>query len=545
MISLRFGLYALALLVSVPFLLPWHTTPIPSFYAEWWAIALGLLTCLTLFRARNLPMPGISWLALVLATAGQLQVLLGISPLPTLAHMTSLALCWAALLACAARFLADELGVPLLAKHVAAGLAIGASLLALLALLHPWLAPLGWPGFSARDGGLLGQANHFSSYVWLGLASLIFLYGACGLPKGLFWSGAVLLTLAVALAGQRSSFLYALVIISFLPWRRMSLAVGLLFIVMQPAAWIWPVVDGGGQKPPAAVRMVQAVEGPSIRLQLLRVGWEGIVEKPWFGNGVGAYPTLALRHADVIPAEHNPGPAESAHNLIVDLAVTYGVPATLLVLGAGIVWLWCRRAEAKPESAWAATLFAVLATHALIEYPLAHTYFLGTLAVIAGMFGYARSLGSRLLPFVLTLAAVVAGMTMLAETRRDYRHLETALALGKQPEWLAQSQALLLKIPADSLFAPWVATTACTSLDPLSVTLADGLAVCHMTMLFSPTVERGMNTIVLMWRAGDTDRAKDLLNKFRGLKLYYPGSIDSQIAIIITEDARLNELIKP
>jgi len=121
---------------------------------------------------------------------------------------------------------------------------------------------------------------------------------------------------------------------------------------------------------------------------------------------------------------------------------------------------------------------------------------------------------------------------MLTETRRDYRHLETSLALGKQPEWLAQSQALLLKIPADSLFFPWVATTACVSLDPLTVPIADGLAVCQVAMNFAPTVESGVNAAVIRWRGGQESEATQLLRRLRLATSYQPGGVDARLTVL-------------
>jgi hypothetical protein len=106
MLTNRLGLMAIALLFSVPFLLPWHTTPIPSFYSEWWAVCLGLAASLVLVGARSLPLPGFTLLALGLAAIISLQTMLGRNALPQLASLYGLYLLWAALLASASSYLA-------------------------------------------------------------------------------------------------------------------------------------------------------------------------------------------------------------------------------------------------------------------------------------------------------------------------------------------------------------------------------------------------------------------------------------------------------
>lgn len=549
LLATRLGLSALALLVSVPFLLPWHTTPIPSFYSEWWAVVFGLVASLSLLSAQRLPVPGFTLLALALAALVWLQTLSGIAAIPQIAGLYGLYLLWAALLASASHFLADQFGQAALFRLLATALLIGAVLAALLSLLYPWLQPLGWPGFSIRHGGPMGQANHFTSYLWLGLASGLYLQASGRLPRFAFWMAVVLLTFTAALLGQRSSLLYVFALIGIAFWltrkprsdiRRSALGIGLLFAAMQPAMMVMPALDSAGGAPPPAMRAMQQIEGPSIRLQLLRVGLEGIAAAPLLGNGVGSYSGLALVHADRILSGEPPGPAESAHNLLVDLGAEFGIPAALLVLLAALYWLWGMRCnEGSAERDWSISVFVTLSLHALIEYPLSHAYFLGLLAVVAGVFGRTRRIGQRLAPVALSLGLIVWGGLALAEMKRDYRLLEFALVAGKQPELLAQAQSAVLRIPPDSLLAPWVATIACVSLDPLQVDVNDGMAVCRVAMHFAPTVESGVSTAVLQWRSGKTDEARDLLRRLRNVAQYDRGGVESRLAGLVLRDERL------
>ena len=554
------GLLALALLVSVPFLLPWHTTPIPTFYSEWWAAALGLVASLALLGARSLPLPGAALLALALAAIVLLQTLLGLTALPPLAMLSGSYLLWAALLACTGNFLAAQVGQAKLARILASAILLGSLLAALLSLLQPWLFSFGWTGFAARHGGPLGQTNQFTNYLWLGLASALYLHVTAALSRRSFWAAATLLTLMAALVGQRSAFLYAVALIGVTVWqarnapsdyraeaRRLAVGMGLLFVLMQPLAMLFPTWgDGGGDaKPPSAMRVVQMANQPSVRLQLWRVGWEGIAAAPLLGNGVGSYPGLALAHADTIPAEANPGPAESAHNLLIDLSVEFGVPVALLVLLAAGFWLRRVQQNLSPEATWAMAIMAILCLYSLIEYPLWHTYFLGLLAIVAGAFGNARQVGQRLAPVALTLGLMVWGSLALVELKRDYRLLEASLFMGNQPATLSLAQSALLRIPPTSLLSPWISTTACVSLDPLRVPLEDGLAVCRIAMRFAPTVESGVNAAVLQWRTGDVDGAREFLRRLKRATQYNPKGVDILFAQSTARDMHLSELLVP
>jgi len=111
---------------------------------------------------------------------------------------------------------------------------------------------------------------------------------------------------------------------------------------------------------------------------------------PWTGVGFGAYNfawTLT------------PFPGRStaffdhSHNLLLQLAVEFGVPAALLVLGLLAASLWAgRRAltAADDEQAMSARtalfMLAVVGVHSLLEYPLWYAYFLLPTAALWGWY---------------------------------------------------------------------------------------------------------------------------------------------------------------
>lgn len=555
----RLGLAAIALLVSLPFLLSNHTTPIPSFHEEWIAAVLGLLASVALVGARSMPLPGAALLALALAGIALMQALLGNSPVPQLASLYTLYLLWAALLASASRHLAESFGLARLIRMLAAAMLAGSLLAALLSLFDPWLRPLGWIGLPPQKGGALAQVNHFSTYLWLGLASALYLRRTAKFPIQLFWAVSGLLVLTAALAGARASLLYlaALVAIDFwltrknadsgpLESRRLVFGIGLLFLLAQPLVPLLPVSSDGSAKAPPVLRIANELQQAPVRLQLWRVGAEGILAAPFFGNGIGSYPGMALAYADRLPPGSNPGSSEHAHNILVELAAELGVPAALLLmLGTG-VWLKRLPQSAAPaESHWAGTVIVILGLHSLIEYPLWHTYFLGLVAVVAGAFGPPRALGKKLAPIALTLGLLAWSSLILFELKRDYAQLELAHALGRHPAAMTQAGEALLRIPETSLLVPWVAATSCISLDPLRVTVADGQSVCSIGLAFAPTVQCVVNAGVLKWRAGDSIGAHDLLRRLRrSTRQFGTAEFDALLADVTAREPGLASLLK-
>lgn len=540
MLGARFALVMLALMVSLPFLVTLHTTPIPSFHAEWLAGLLGLLAGVGLIGARRLPLPGVTLLALALAGLAAAQSASGHAPVPQLATLFALYLLWAALLGATASHLATVLGHARLARTLASAILIGALFVALLALVRPWLAVLVWPGFSLRQGGALGQVNHLTIYLWLGLACALYLRTCARLSRGAFWAVALLLTGTATLAGQRSSFLYVFALAAVAIWqarqsagqpdgRRLAFGIGLLFVAWQPVALLLPSLGGGtgDAKPPPALRVVQAVGGPSERMKLLRMGVAGMVDAPLRGHGIGSYPGLSLTLADDIRPADNPGPGEHAHNLFVQLGAELGLPAALLVALAAGAWLWrLPRRAAAAETAWAAAVVVMLGAYSMIEYPLWYSFFLGPLAIVAGAFGGDHGRGGRLAPVALTLGLLALGMLALTDLRRDYLGIERAIALGTRPADLPEAKAALLSVPQTSLLAPWIATTACMSLDPRSVGVDDGLAVCRVAVAFSTQHQCGANLAVLLWRAGEDAAARDLLRRLKRSARHDPAELD-------------------
>ncbi|MDR3452708.1 MAG: Wzy polymerase domain-containing protein [Rhodoferax sp.] len=95
-----------------------------------------------------------------------------------------------------------------------------------------------------------------------------------------------------------------------------------------------------------------------------------IAQHPWLGWGWGQ-----LAYAHYITLFDGPrfcAILDNAHNLPLQLAVTLGVPAALLLCGGFVWWAWRQKpwAETDPTRRMAWAILAVIGLHSLLEYPL-------------------------------------------------------------------------------------------------------------------------------------------------------------------------------
>jgi hypothetical protein len=163
----RFALLCTALLCAIPFLQPYHRNPLTAFYSEWFAIALGLGVATVLLSRRAWAPAEMPWVALSPLALALLLVahgLLGWSPYLGSALSAALVLIWAALLVVAVRALVRLSSLHAVLQIVAAGIAVGALLSALVGCLqHAQLATLVDSLVARTTGaaifGNLAQAN--------------------------------------------------------------------------------------------------------------------------------------------------------------------------------------------------------------------------------------------------------------------------------------------------------------------------------------------------------------------------------------------------
>jgi len=521
----RLAQVAIGFLASLPFLTPWHTTPIGSFHQEWLAAVLGIVV-VVLALGGNRPLaclPRVAALPLLLLAAVLLQWLGQLGVIPSVAKLALLYLGWSTALMVAARHLGAQRVMPALAWGLFLG-ALAASLVTFAGLVP----------YGPRLGGPLAQANHLADYLWLGLAAALYLLGSKRLAAKLFWPGVLPLVAMSVLSGSRSPFLYALTLALLAHWshrqlpaipRRPAWLLLALYVALQPLpALLPPAADGATLESPT-FRLQEQAKTPSIRLQLLEVAWNTALAHPWLGAGIGNWPVQAAEPGRARP-DSNPGVAEHAHNLPLHLAAEFGFPLTLALLAGFALWAWWvahspasrvphphpnppleGEGVAPPEAMLGLMLATVLGIHSLLEYPLWFAHFLAIASLTLGALGGGIAIPPGRWTRLATASLALIGALWLADLRRDYRVLEVALASNQSPQALMAARKALIALPSDSLLLPWRDNMACTSLDAAKVAVDDGLAVCGRAERFGlPSVVMAQRA-VLLWRQGQPQAA--------------------------------------
>ena len=243
----------------------------------------------------------------------------------------------------------------------------------LAAYLSPWVN-----ASSVGDAyANLRQRNQFASLTMIGLVALAGL-AARGRLQRSAGALAVLLAVGAAASASRTGLLQLLSLVALAWWWSGALrSAATLFYLRALVAYLVAAVAlpwvlalaGGGFAESALFRLTQDY-GCNSR----RVLWSNVLDlirlRPWTGWGWGEldyahYMTLydGPRFCDIL---------DNAHNLPLHLAVEFGVPAALLVLG-GFGWMvlrarpWAEQAPVR-QMAWGVLL--VIGLHSLLEYPL-------------------------------------------------------------------------------------------------------------------------------------------------------------------------------
>ena len=551
----KVSLGLLALMASGPFLLPFHTEPIPSFWNEWWAGALGLGAIATgLLAARDslrLP-PLLIVLALLLATL-LLQFGLGRLVFPQIGLLYAVYLIWAGLLMVLGRHLAETIGLARLADVLAVAVTLGALIGTAVALLQwmgvadrlPWaLPPLG-RGIHAN----LGQVNHHAHYSWLGIASVFYLRGRACLSRGSLWLLLLPIGFGSVLSGSRSVFLYGPVLFAIIALARHREPDSPAAKLMVDALLLLPVIAGlnlfgtwasphitefwtwfgitagtGGVAMPGA-RLFAEISGPSIRLAIMSAAWTAFAEHPWLGQGAGNYIWASFVAASSYGGAEPVVVAEHAHNLVFHLLAEFGAPlaaAAILLLA-----LWARqflRQEWRLEHVWCASMLGIGAVHSLLEYPLWYSYFLGPAALLLGATDNGKSIrltGRRVTVYLLLAASV--GALILANLRADYSRIEAASyrPLAADPDreraWRI-SMERLLTLHRESLLSPWVLMAFTNLSEPGRDLARERAELCERGIRFAPArslVTRCAMQLAIAGRAADAQKlARDVLRAF-------------------------------
>lgn len=306
-----------------------------------------------------------------------------------------------------------------------------------------------------RPGGNMAQPNQLGTLLLMGLASLDFLRRRGKLAPVVAVASFAVLTLGLASTESRTALLSLLFLCgwSLLGRRRgavstsPALAVGAAAVILALyAAWP-PFMAWWGQFEPGAVVNAR----PGLRLVVWPQLLQAVAMKPWLGWGLQE---VSKAHNAVASGYAAAEPYTYAHNLVLELALGWGIPLTVLAAVLVVAWFWRRATLARTDVAWYCIAAALpFCVHSMLEFPYAYAYFLLPLAYLAGVLEAetaGRALprpGSRVAALAMAPLLVIAVVSVYDYLRieEDFRVARfQAMRIGRTPAGYERPKILLL-----------------------------------------------------------------------------------------------------
>jgi hypothetical protein len=532
------SLVLLALALVLPYAVANHTYPIPTFYAEFTALALHLLTGAGVVLLMATAKPRITFASPTVALVPLLfgVVLVAQSVLLPVAEPSMNWLGGGFLLAAwmathagygFARAKLDET-----ALRWAAGALIVGGLFAVFSqviqLFHletrvsPFVVAYNVT-VERRPFGNMAQANHLATYIAFAMAGALFLVQTRRLAVGIWLLISTIFAVGLALTVSRGPWLQMGVIVVAGFWmafaqtrnepllRRSNrewvipIALAVLFFVVN-ALIRWANVHYHLELAQSAAERFKDAGQIAPRLALWKYGWTMFKTHPLLGVGWGEFPSYQFELVKTLGGVEI---ANNSHDIFIDLLAKTGLIGIAIVLIGLVAWLV--RVVRAPQSAgrvFGIALIGVLTMHALVEYPQQYMFFLLPAMFV---FGLLETRPLRLVPGRLSFGAfavvVFGGLAALYPVYRDYARAEV-LYYGSRP-------AEQYTANPSFLFQAW-GEYGLATLQPMnSMDLQHKLAMHKQAIALLPGETVLRRYAVLQALSGDTAAALDTVERLR------------------------------
>ncbi|KAG0167829.1 hypothetical protein DFQ28_003363 [Apophysomyces sp. BC1034] len=532
----------------LPYAVTLHTYPIPTFYAEYSALALYLLVgasvWVRVFASRERTVFDAPRVALVPLLFGALlfaQPFIVHTVQPSM-NLLGGGFLLAALMATQTGYWIGRLGSMQRTLHVIAyALLVGGvfavfcqfvQLFHLEARVAPFVVSYNVP-MGRRPFGNMAQANHLATYIAFALAAALYLVQQRRLRYPAWIVLTIIYTAGQALTVSRGPWLQTGVIALSGLWMALETrrshvrsyddahhdrmrtlrdwATPVLLLAIFVAVNIatrWANVSFGLNLGQSAAQRFQDAGQIAPRLALWKYGLAMFDTHPWFGVGWGEFPRVQYELIDKLGRVEI---ANNSHNIVIDLlAKTGAVGLAIVVLGL-LLWLVrAVRGGERLERVFSLALLGILLMHALVEYPQQYMFFLLPAWFVIGMLEAAPL---RRVPGAAARgiqgALVLAGIATLYPIQRDYARSEV-LYYGSNP--YEQYRA-----DPSTLFSAWGQYGFATLLPLDKTDIGTKLAMHRQAMALLPGETVVRRYAVLQVIDGDTDGA---LRTMRRLKVF-------------------------
>jgi O-antigen ligase len=522
----------------LPYAVANHTYPIPTFYAEFTALALHLLTGAGVLLLMATAKPRITFASPTVALVPLLfgVVLVAQSVLLPVAEPSMNWLGGGFLLAAwmathagygFARAKLDETALRWAAGALIVGglfavFSQGIQLFHLETRVSPFVVAYNVT-VERRPFGNMAQANHLATYIAFAMAGALFLVQTRRLAVGIWLLISTIFAVGLALTVSRGPWLQMGVIVVAGFWmafaqtrnepllRRSNrewvipIALAVLFFVVN-ALIRWANVHYHLELAQSAAERFKDAGQIAPRLALWKYGWTMFKTHPLLGVGWGEFPSYQFELVKTLGGVEI---ANNSHDIFIDLLAKTGLIGIAIVLIGLVAWLV--RVVRAPQSAgrvFGIALIGVLTMHALVEYPQQYMFFLLPAMFV---FGLLETRPLRLVPGRLSFGAfavvVFGGLAALYPVYRDYARAEV-LYYGSRP-------AEQYTANPSFLFQAW-GEYGLATLQPMnSMDLQHKLAIHKQAIALLPGETVLRRYAVLQALSGDTAAALDTVERLR------------------------------
>jgi O-antigen ligase len=307
-----------------------------------------------------------------------------------------------------------------------------------------------------RPGANLGQPNQLATLLLMAIASVVYLVETKKWSRYCAALASVVLIVGLAATESRTGAVsLGALAVCWLAWRRRlgssvtGPVVAIFIIFYLIALWGWPTALNAyhfNGEAPSAVD-VSAGTRWVVWPQLI----EAVLQRPWLGWGLGQVSSALNAVA------HGYGKGESftfAHNLVLDMAVGFGIPLTILIVLMALIWTWRRVKGINNFSAcYSLAVVVPVVVHSMLEFPFAYAYFLAPAMYVLGTldrhYGQGKAVQIDARAALASIAVVGSLMVWSAfeyiQIEEDFRIVRfESLRLGKTPVAYERPKVVLL-----------------------------------------------------------------------------------------------------
>ncbi len=532
---------------ALPFLLPVHEFPLPSFQPEWLAGALGTaavsLACAGLARRPRglIPLPWMTNFLVVFAVFTAAQGILLPAAYPSIPWLAATYIVFAAALVWLGAQLRAHFGLERLVTLLANCVLIAAVLSSAFAVIQyfgrpRWLEDLVSGLASGRAYGNIAQANLFANYLAVGEASLVFLWArrSIGSPAAI-WA-AVLLAGAGTLSGSRSTILFAIWFAVVAGWfatkrsnseyKRMAIAsAGMALGVV--CASITALGIESLAAAPGAHSAARVLEGAALysdpRWPAWTLAWRIFADTPWLGSGWASYPGAAFA-AGILPEMTRIGEVwTSSHNIFLELLSGSGLFGTSIIVSGVTGWAWgawrTRPQGGEVAMGWVAAVVGIEFLHSQVEFPLWSAHFLALTALAIGAGSAPPAQQSKMPRMLLTslAAGCIALALVLTLTLRDHVRLDTTYITGSSvtlsPSEDARRDAGTMYDLRKGFLGPIAEVRLLRGLPLDRIPGRDALDMSSRVMRFWPSHDLAVRRAIFLALSGNGSQADQLVKR--------------------------------